>query len=71
MNNPVQLMQALQRLKANPAQMLLQRKLNVPQNMMNDPQQIVNYLLQTGQVQQSQVNQAIQSMQNYQNQYVK
>lgn len=64
MNNPTQFMQALQQFKANPMKMLLQRRLNVPQNMMNDPQQIVNYLLQTGQVTQEQVNNAYQKANN-------
>ena len=65
MNNPVQLMQALQQFKANPAQMLLQRKLNVPQNMMNDPSAIINHLLQTGQISQDQINAAYQMMQRF------
>ena len=64
MNNPVQLMQALQQFKANPMQMLLQRKLNVPQGMMNDPSAIINHLLQTGQISQNQINQAYQTMQS-------
>lgn len=64
MNNPVQLMQAVQQFKANPMQMLLQRRLNVPQNMMNDPSAIINHLLQTGQINQNQINQAYQTMQN-------
>lgn len=65
MNNPVQLMQALQQFKANPMQMLLQRKLNVPQNMMNDPSAIINHLLQTGQISQDQINAAYQMMQRF------
>lgn len=64
MNNPAQFMQALQQFKANPMQMLLQRRLNVPQNMMNDPSAIINHLLQTGQINQNQINQAYQTMQN-------
>ena len=64
MNNPTQFMQALQQFKANPMQMLLQRRLNVPQNMMNDPSAIINHLLQTGQINQNQINQAYQTMQS-------
>lgn len=64
MNNPVQIMQAVQQFKANPMQMLLQRRLNVPQNMMNDPSAIINHLLQTGQINQNQINQAYQMMQS-------
>lgn len=60
MNN--QMMQMLSQLKANPAQFLLQRKLNVPANIVNDPSAIVNHLLQTGQVTQAQINNAYQMM---------
>ena len=63
MNNVPQMpniLQMVNQLKANPMQILLQRKLNVPQSMMNDPNAILNHLLQTGQVQQSQVNNAYQ-----------
>lgn len=60
MNN--QLLQMLPQLKANPMQFLLQRRLNVPPNMANNPQAILNHLLQTGQVSQEQVNRAYQQM---------
>ena len=62
MNNPMNMMQMLQSFKANPAQFLLQSKLNVPQGMMNDPQKIINHLLQTGQINQDQINRAYQQM---------
>ncbi len=57
MNN---LMQMVNQLKSNPMQMILQSKLNVPQNLMNDPNAIINHLLQTGQVKQEQINNAYQ-----------
>lgn len=59
MNN---LLQSLQMLKTNPMQFLMQRRLNVPQNIANDPQAIINHLLQTGQISQQQVNAAYQQM---------
>lgn len=62
MNNP---MQMLAQFKQNPMQFLMQHKLNVPQNLMNDPQAILNHLLQTGQVNQSQVNAAYQAMSQF------
>lgn len=62
MNNPMNLMQMFQSFRANPAQFLLQRKMNVPQTMMNDPNAIINHLLQTGQVSQEQINRAYQQM---------
>lgn len=48
--------------KANPMQML-SRRYNLPQNV-NNPQDIVQYLLNTGQVSQSQVNSAMQMRNN-------
>ena len=56
------MMQILQQFKANPLQMLIQRRLNVPMNMGNDPNAILNHLLQTGQVSQDAVNRAYQQM---------
>lgn len=64
-NNQMNFQQALQQLKANPMQMLIQSRLNVPQNMMNDPNAIIEHLLKTGQVNQSQVNRAYQMMQSF------
>ena len=58
MNN--QMMQMLQGFKANPMKLLLQRRLNVPQSMMNDADAIINHLLKTGQISQQQINSAYQ-----------
>ena len=44
--------------KQNPM-MMLSQKYNIPQNL-NNPNQIIQHLLNTGQVSQSQVNQAMQ-----------
>ena len=60
MNN--QIMQMLQQFKANPIQMLMQRRFNVPMNIGNDPNAILNHLMQTGQVSQDAVNRAYQQM---------
>lgn len=57
--------QTLMQFKQNPMQMLLQRRLNVPQNMMSDPNAIMQHLLQTGQINQHQVNQAYQIAQRF------
>ena len=57
-----QMLTGLQQLKANPMQFLLQRKMNIPQNIsLNDPNAILNYLLSTGQINQNQINQAYQA----------
>ena len=63
---PNQLMGMLGQLKANPMQFLMQRKLNIPQSInMNDPQAILNHLIQSGQINQQQINQAYQIMQSF------
>lgn len=48
----------LQNLKQNPMQFLMQRKFNIPQNISNDPNAIIQYLMNTGQVSQQQYNRA-------------
>ena len=64
MNNQMSAM--LGQLKANPLQFLIQRRLNIPQSVpLNDPQAILNYLLQSGQITQSQVNAAYQQMSQF------
>ena len=63
MNN--QMLQMLQQLKQNPMQFILQRRLNIPQDIANDPNAILQHLLQTGQVDQSRVNQAYQMAQRF------
>lgn len=59
MNNN-NILNILNGLKQNPMQTLLSAKLNVPQEIINNPQAIVQHLLSTGQVSQNQVNQAMQ-----------
>lgn len=56
--NQPNMMQMLQQLKANPMQFLAKSKLNIPQNMMNDPNAIINYLVSSGQVSQEAYNRA-------------
>ena len=48
----------LNNLKANPMFFLMQRKYNVPQDISNDPDKILQYLLSTGQISQEQYNTA-------------
>lgn len=55
-------MNTYQQFKANPMQMLMQR-FNIPQNM-NNPNEILQHLLNTGQITQDQVNQAMQLRNN-------
>lgn len=57
MNN--QMMNMLNQLRQNPMQMLSKR-FNLPQNLPNNPQEIIQHLLNTGQISQGQVNNAMQ-----------
>lgn len=41
----------------NPMQFMLQKKLNLPQNLVNDPQAAIQYLMNNGQMSQEQYNQ--------------
>lgn len=56
--------QMLNQLKSNPAQFLLSRKFNIPQNI-SDPNAIIQHLLSTGQVSQNQINNAYQMAQRF------
>lgn len=49
-SNQGSMQQQLQQLKANPGQMLRQAGMNVPEQLMGNPQAIVQHLIQTGQV---------------------
>ena len=49
-----------QQFMQNPMQSLMNSKLNIPQQYQNNPQDAVNYLIQSGQVNQNTLNQAIQ-----------
>ena len=56
--NPAQI---LQQLRSNPAALLRQRGLNVPDGMSN-PQQIVQHLLNSGQITNSKLQMAMRMM---------
>ena len=51
----------MQQLRANPAAVLKQAGMNIPSGM-NDPRQIVNHLLQSGQLPQNRFMQVMQMM---------
>ena len=53
--------------RQNPMQYLMQRGMNIPQNIQNDPNAIVQYLLNSGQITQQQYNQAAQMARQFQN----
>lgn len=58
-----QLTTMYQQIRSNPASILLQ-KFNIPQNLMNDPNAILQHLLNSGQVSQGQVNNVMQMRDN-------
>lgn len=60
-NNPMAL---LQQLRSNPIAVLRQRGFNVPDNI-SDPNAIIQHLMNSGQINQSQYNQARQMAQNF------
>ena len=51
-------MQALSQLRSNPVQMLSKAGFNVPENIGNNPQAIVQHLLNTNQITQQRFNQS-------------
>ena len=53
------MMQMLGQLKQDPRKVLMQR-FNIPENVGNDPQSIIQHLMNTGQVSQEQFNQAME-----------
>ena len=60
-----QMLSMLQQVKANPVQFLMQNRLNIPANIANDPQAILNHMLKTGQISQQQLNNAYQMAQRF------
>ena len=64
MPNIGQIRQAVQQLKANPLSILGPR-FNIPRNInLNDPNSIIQYLLNTGQVKQEDVNEIMNQRNN-------
>lgn len=60
--NPTQMMQMLSQLKSNPMSML--GSMGVPQNIANNPQAIIQNLMNSGKVSQDQYNRAMQMAKN-------
>ena len=55
------MMSQFQAFRTNPMQYMLQRRLNIPQALMNNPQAAIQYLLNSGAMNQQQL-QALQQM---------
>lgn len=58
-NNPMQMLEIMNSLSQNPMAVLSKFGLNIP-NGLNNPQDIIQHLLNSGQISQAQVNQAKQ-----------
>lgn len=56
LNGPNSLMGQFQSFMQNPIGYLIQKKINIPQEYMNDPHQAVNYLISSGQMDQQTLN---------------
>lgn len=54
------LMQMVQQLKNNPMQFLANSRVKIPPNIGNDPNEILNHLVKSGQFSQQQINNAYQ-----------
>ena len=68
MQNSNPLMASLKALQQNPMQFLAQRRLNIPQNIQNDPNAIIQHLMNTGQISQERYNMASQMVNRIRNQ---
>lgn len=60
--NPLQMMNMVNQLKSNPMSILGQ--FGVPQNISNDPQAIIQNLMNSGKISQQQYNNAMQMARN-------
>lgn len=57
--NPMQIMAMLNQFKQNPMA-ILGKRFNLPENLNNHPQDIINHLLSSGQINKNMVDQATQ-----------
>lgn len=56
MNNIINM---VNQIKSNPMQFLIQNKLNVPQNIANDPNAIIKHLMNSGKISQADYDNAV------------
>lgn len=62
--NPMQIMSMLPQLRSNPVGFLKQYGFNIPENV-NNPNDIIQHLMNSGQINQAQYNQARQMAQQF------
>ena len=63
-NSNNNLMNKLKQLKENPTQFILQNNLNIPEEYRSSPQDMVTYLVQSGQISQDRLNLAMRMANN-------
>lgn len=63
----INLFHSFQQFMQNPMQYMIQSKLNIPQQYLNDPNQAIQYLMNTGKLTQDQYNWAVKQSRNLQN----
>lgn len=64
--NPQAVMGQFQAFKQNPMQFLMQHRLNIPQEYMNNPQGAIQYLMNSGHMNQQTYNQLQQMAKQFQ-----
>lgn len=67
--NPNQLMQMLNQIRNNPMSML--SKYGIPQNISNNPNEVIQYLMKNGKVTQNQYNDAVQQANSIARQFMR
>lgn len=58
------LLNKIRQIMQNPVQAIMQSRMNIPQQYQNDPHGAVEYLIQSGQISQDDLNKAVQMAQN-------
>lgn len=57
------LLNKIRQFMQNPVQAIMQSRMNIPQQYQNDPHGAVEYLIQSGQISQDDLNKAVQTAQ--------
>lgn len=68
MNNPSNPQQMIHDLMTNPAQFIMKQGFNIPNNIPLNPDSIIQYLLNTGQISQNYYNNTVQLANSFRNQ---
>lgn len=66
-NNRMSISDMARKIKENPMQFMIEQKFQIPNGINNNPQAIIQHLLNSGQINQQQVNQAAQMLPQLQN----